>query len=259
MGQSANKDRVIMCGVSFSNIDRRRLFTDIGHAISDRTPRYIVTPNVDQVVMLYKSDELRRIYEGAWLSLVDGMPLILAGRILGVRFKEKLSGSDLFGEICALSSEKGYSVFFLGGKPGSAQKSAEILMSRHPNLRVVGVYAPPYGFEKDAKENRKVIDMLKEAKPDMLFIGLGAPKQERWIHNNIAEYGAPISMGIGGTFEFTAGIVKRAPAWMQNMCLEWLWRLVMEPGRLWKRYLVDDMLFFWILLKEMWRVWIRKR
>ena len=143
-----------------------------------------------------------------------------------------------------------YRLFFLGGRPGSARKTAENFQQKYPGIQIVGVYSPPFGFENDKAENRKIVNLIKGVRPDILFVGLGAPKQEKWIYNYRNDYNVPVSIAIGASFELSSGVVKRAPAWMQQTGLEWLWRLIMEPKRLWKRYLVEDMRFFWLLFKQ---------
>ncbi len=214
------------------------------------TPCYVTNPNVDIVIRYNRDAEFADYYKGGALCVADGMPILWAAKFLGTPLKEKISGSDLVPRVCELANIKGYKLFFLGGRPGAAQAAEEKLRKTLLHLKVVGAYAPPLGFEKDGTELKKIAAMVKEAKPDILFVGLGAPKQERWIKQYHQELGVPVSMGVGVTFEFIAGIVKRAPKWMQKTGLEWFWRLCMEPGRLWKRYLIDDMQFFGLILKQ---------
>jgi len=140
--------------------------------------------------------------------------------------------------------------FFLGGRPGAAVKSAEVLRNKYSNIQIVGEYSPPFGFENDKFENEKIVRTIKEVHPDIVFVGLGAPKQEKWIFSHYKELNVPVCIGVGVTFEYISGMVKRAPIWMQKTGLEWLWRLLSEPKRLWKRYLVDAMVFFWMVLKQ---------
>lgn len=211
---------------------------------------FIVTPNVDHLVRLRKDTQFREAYGRAALRLADGMPLLWASRLLGTPLKEKISGSDLFLKLCGRAAAKGMRVFLLGGRPDAAARAGEALRRKFPALEIAGTYCPPYGFEGDAGENRKIVRLIKEAKPDILFVGLGAPKQEKWICRHNRACGVPVSIGIGCSFEFTAGLVRRAPVWMQGCGLEWFWRLLMEPGRLWKRYLVDDMLFLRLVAEQ---------
>jgi len=239
-----------LCGVKISSISLEETLSQVDQWVQSRTLSYIVTPNVDHLVKLRGDAEFRRIYETASLVLPDGMPVLWAAGFLGTPLKEKISGSDLFLEICSIAVERGYKLFFLGGRPSAAYGTAEALRKKHPNINIAGVRCPPLGFEKDKEENSNIVDMIKKANPDILFVGLGSPKQEKWIYAHRYEYQAPVSIGIGGSFEFVSGMVKRAPKWMQRIGLEWLWRIMMEPGRLWKRYLIDDMPFFWLVLKQ---------
>jgi N-acetylglucosaminyldiphosphoundecaprenol N-acetyl-beta-D-mannosaminyltransferase len=242
-------DKVTICGIQLTNLSFFDCIDRISHCTEKSTQTFIVTPNVDHIIKLQNDVEFREVYKHAELVLADGMPLLWAARFLGTPLKEKISGSDLFPRICELAAKKSYMLFFLGGRPGAADKAAQVMRERYPGIQITGTYCPPFGFENDSSENAKVINLIQQAKPDILFVGLGAPKQEKWIYRHRDQYQVPVSIGIGVTFEFTAGMVKRAPLWMQNAGLEWFWRLIMEPRRLWKRYLVDDMQFFWLLLK----------
>lgn len=241
---------IIISGIPISNIDYKEVIEEVERSISLSKPVYFVTPNIDHIVKLQKDDEFRKIYIDAVLVLADGMPLIWAAKFLGTPIKEKISGSDLFPKLCEVAVEKGYRLFFIGGRPGAALKAAEVLRDRYPDIQIVGTYSPPFRFENDREENDKIVRMIKNAKPDILFVALGTPKQEKWIYKYRNEYQVPLSIGIGASFEFLSGMVKRAPFWMQRVGLEWFWRLMMEPKRLWKRYLIDDPVFFWLVLKQ---------
>lgn len=245
-----DEKRVNICGIGIDNIEMSDVISKMDSYIKDGRPSYIVTPNADHIVKLQRDPEFKKIYGEATLVLVDGMPLLWAAKFLGAPLKERISGADLFPKLCEVAAARGYRIFFLGGREGAAVKAAKILKARYPAMQVVGVYSPPFGFEKDAVENDKIVAMIKTAKPDILFVGLGAPKQEKWIYEHKDQCEVPVSIGIGVSFEFIAGIVKRAPVWMQKSGLEWFWRLMMEPKRLWKRYLVDDVQFFWLVLKQ---------
>ena len=232
------------------NVSMQETLEAIERLIADGKPAYITNPNVDTIVRYNRDAEFAKFYNEGVLCVPDGMFILWASRFLGTPLKEKVSGSDLVPQVCKLADAKSYKLFFLGGRPGAAQAAKEQLKKSLFNLNVIGTYAPPLGFEKDEVELKKIVSMIKDAKPDILFVGLGAPKQERWIKRYYQELGVPVCMGVGVTFEFIAGIVKRAPKWMQKTGLEWFWRLCMEPGRLWKRYLVEDMQIFRIIFKQ---------
>ncbi|MDD5165863.1 MAG: WecB/TagA/CpsF family glycosyltransferase [Candidatus Omnitrophica bacterium] len=242
--------RVSILGIWIDNVTMADALNEVEQYIKIPGYAYIVTPNVHHLVLLQKDEEFKDIYHNASLVLPDGMPLLWAAKFLGTPLKEKISGSDLFPRLCAIAADKGYKLFFLGGREGAAEKAAGVLRAKYPEIQIVGFYSPPLGFENDIFENTKIVNMIRSANPDFLFVGLGAPKQEKWIYRHKEQYQVPVSIGIGVSFEFIAGIVKRAPVWMQKKGLEWFWRMMMEPKRLWKRYLIDGVGFFLYILKQ---------
>jgi len=251
MINSVKKDkRINICGVNIDNISMENVIEEIEDLIIKGREGFIVTPNVDHIVQLQKDAGFSAVYRDAVLVLADGVPLLWASKFLDIPLKEKISGSDLFPRLCEVAARRGYRLFFCGGREGAADMAKAVLEKKFPGLNVVETYCPPLGFEKDKKENSKIVRLIKDAQPDILFVGLGAPKQEKWIHKYKDQYQVPVSIGIGVSFEFVAGMIKRAPLWMQKIGLEWFWRVMMEPGRLWKRYLIDDMVFFWLVLKQ---------
>jgi len=213
--------------------------------------KYVVTPNVDHIIKIQKDKEFHQIYKNASLVLADGMPLVWAAKLLKKPLKEKVSGSDLFPALCEKAAHRNMRMFFLGGQEGVAQKAAEVLKNKFPEINIVGIYSPSFGFEKDEVENRKIINMINDTKPDILFVGLGAPKQEKWIYHHLNEINVPVSLGIGASFDFVAGTKKRAPVWMQKAGLEWFWRFCLEPRRLFKRYFIEDTKFIYLVFREL--------
>jgi N-acetylglucosaminyldiphosphoundecaprenol N-acetyl-beta-D-mannosaminyltransferase len=243
-------DKISICGVGIDSVTMDEAIERIGQFIQEKKPTYIVTPNVDVIMRLQKDCEFKAIYDKASLVLPDGMPLIWAGMFLGTPFKAKVSGSDLFVKLCSISAEKGYKIFLLGARPGVAEKAALLLRQKHPGIKIVGTQSPSFGFEKNVAESADIVKKIQEQKPDILFLGVGSPKQEKWIACYKDQYNVPVSIGVGISFDFVAGTVKRAPKIMQKAGLEWLWRLFNEPGRLWRRYLLEDPGFFWLLLRQ---------
>lgn len=243
-------DKVTLLGIPVHSVTMDEALAEIERLIALGKPAYVVTPNVDLLVKLQTDEEFRRVYESASLVVPDGMPLVWAAKYLGTPLKAKVSGSDLFVEFCKVAAKKGYKIYLLGAGPGVAAKAAEVMQACYPGIRVVGTYSPSFGFEKKPEECEMIIQKIREAKPDLLFVGLGAPKQDKFAFRYKERYGVPVSIGVGASIDFMAGQVKRAPLWMQNSGLEWFWRLMMEPTRLWKRYLADDPIFFWYLLKQ---------
>jgi len=242
--------RVNILGILIHNLTMPEAVQSVRQLILEKTPSVIVTPNVDVLAQTSRNIDFKNLYRRSDLIVADGMPLVWAARLLGTPLKTRVSGADLFPNICKMAAEQGYSVFLLGGKPDAAKLTSERLMKEYPGLKVSGIYCPPYGFENNEQENAKIIRMLKDAKPDVLFVGLGTPKQEKWIFEYKELYGIPVSMCVGGSFELYCGMLKRAPLWMQKTGLEWLWRLMIEPRRLWKRYLVDDLVFVKMVFRQ---------
>lgn len=242
--------RIELLGVPIDSVTMEETLERMESLIRARRPSYVVTPNVDVLVQLQTDREFKRIYDGAALVLPDGVPLIWAGKFLGTPFKAKVSGSDLFVEFCEFASKKGFKVYFMGAMPGVAAKAADILMKRYPGLKVVGTHSPSFGFEKNEAECADIVQRIRAASPDVLFVGLGSPKQEKWTDRFKDKHGVPVSVMCGISFDYVAGTVKRAPRWMQNVGLEWFFRLCIEPKRLWKRYLVDDPKYFWLVLRQ---------
>jgi len=227
----------------------------VAHATHGGAPVYVVTPNAHHVVLLQRDALLREIYEHAFLVVPDGVPLLWAAALLGMHLPGRVNGTDLFEALCARAASEGLRVFLLGGRAGAAAAAAAHLTARHPALNICGTHCPPMNFEKNATESRRVLAAIKDARPHLLFVGLGAPKQEYWMYRNCEQIGVPVSLGIGVSFEFVGGIVPRAPRWMQRAGLEWLYRLGAEPGRLWSRYLVGNALFCALIVRQ----WIAQR
>ena len=196
---------------------------------------FVVTPNVDHVLRLEKSRELREIYEKAVLILADGMPLVWLSRLQRQRLPERVTGADLLPAICERAAGQGIGVFLLGGPPGAAKSAADSLKKKHPDLGV-GEYCPPLGFEFDEVENQRIINLINEQAPGVLFVGVGSPKQEMWIARFRSQLNVGICLGVGAAIEFQAGLLKRAPVWMQRSGTEWIYRMLSDPRRLVKRY-----------------------
>lgn len=243
-------NKINMFNIDIDNVTMDEAILSIDRIIKNNKNAYVVTPNVDHIVKINQDEEFYKIYKEADLILADGVPIIWASKVLKKALKEKVSGSDLFPILCEYAAEKGYKVFFLGGLDGVADKAATILKDKYSDLDVVGTYCPPFGFEKDEKETKKIIRTIKESSPDILFVGVGAPKQEKWIYNHRFEYDVPISLGIGASFDFISGNVKRAPLWMQKSGLEWFYRFIKEPKRMFRRYFIEDIKFIKIFVNE---------
>jgi N-acetylglucosaminyldiphosphoundecaprenol N-acetyl-beta-D-mannosaminyltransferase len=213
-------------------------------------PGQIITANVDQLVGNRRDQKTRSIYTSAALTVPDGVPLLWGARFLGTPLRERINGTDLMERICGLAAKKGFSVFLLGAPEGIADRAAQSLKNRFPGLRIAGTYFPFYGFEDQPAELERIRCLLESKKPAILFVSLGYPKGVKWIVQNQAACGIPLAIEVGSSFSYISGQQRRAPRWMQKCGLEWFWRLLHEPGRLWKRYLLDDLPFFYYLLKQ---------
>jgi N-acetylglucosaminyldiphosphoundecaprenol N-acetyl-beta-D-mannosaminyltransferase len=192
---------------------------------------------------------LKKIVDKADLVLIDGQPLVWISKWYGHPVKQKVSGSDLVPEICKTAKDKGYSIFILGGKDEVAKAAKINLEQTYSGLNVVDTYSPPLGFEKNDEENKKIIKKINQAHPDILIVCFGCPKQEKWIYENYEKYDSIVSVCAGATVDFLAGNVKRAPKWMSNHGLEWLFRFISDPKRLFKRYFIDDVKIISLLNK----------
>lgn len=241
--------RIKFLNTEVDNLTMQEAIKKIDDIIKQGKPSYVVTPNVDHIVKLEEDFEFKKVYEEADLILTDGMPLIWMSRFQKDKIKEKVSGSDLFPKVCELASEKSYKVFLLGAAEGVASKAAKNLTNKYNNLNMVGVYSPSFGFEEKEEEIEKIIDLINDSKPHILAVGLGAPKQEKFIHKYKERLNVPISLAIGASIDFEAGNITRAPKWMQKSGLEWFYRFLNEPKRMFKRYFIDDIKILKIFIK----------
>jgi N-acetylglucosaminyldiphosphoundecaprenol N-acetyl-beta-D-mannosaminyltransferase len=223
----------------------------------DGACRYVVTPNVDHAVIFQTNEQLRAAYAAASLVLADGAPVVVASRLLRRALPERVPGSDLapalFKRAAAEFPDTGkpLRVFLLGAGPGVAERAATNIAARWPGVEVVGTLSPPLGFERDHAENERILAAIAAVQPDLLLVGVGAPKQELWTHAHASQIEAKAALCIGATIDFLAGEKQRAPRWMRRLGIEWLHRLSTEPRRLAKRYLRDA----WIFPRLVWREW----
>jgi N-acetylglucosaminyldiphosphoundecaprenol N-acetyl-beta-D-mannosaminyltransferase len=204
---------------------------------------WVVTPNLDILRQCVVKPEVGAMVAQADLVVADGMPLIWASQIQKTPLPERVPGSNLILLVSQMAAEQGLSIFLLGGAEGTAAKAADVLRAGYPNLKVAGTYYPPFGFEKDDAQMRAIEEALGTSRPDIVFVGLGFPKQERLIQRLRPIRPTAWWMGVGISFSFLCGEVVRAPRWMQACGMEWVHRMVQEPGRLIRRYLIDDIPF----------------
>jgi len=240
--------RVDVLGVQIDPVTMAEATRIFGQMIEARRPHLVFNINVDIYMQARRDTELAAILRAADLVLVDGTPMMWAACLLGTPLPERISGSDFLPQFCRGAAESGYRLFFLGAGPGVARHATQTLNALYPGLNVVGTYSPPFGFEHDDRENQRVIEQVRRASPDVLFVAFGVPKEQKWLHRFRDDLNVPVSMGVGSSFDYLAGRLKRAPRWMQILGLEWSYRLAQEPGRLWRRYLLNDPPFVYHLI-----------
>ncbi len=212
----------------------------------------VFTPNVDHLIKLQKDRDFKRVYQQADYRVCDSQLVMFASRFLGSPLQEKISGSDLFPAFYRYyKDDPSIKIFLLGGLEGVAAKASRRINAKAGREIIIDSYSPPFGFEHDPVECRKIIDLINNSGANVLAVGVGAPKQEKWICQYRSQLTAiKTFFAIGATIDFEAGNVSRAPEWMSTAGLEWLYRLIKEPKRLWKRYLVEDLGFFILVLKQ---------
>lgn len=233
---------VVILGVPFHDVTMAETLAHIDAMIAARTPRYLATANLDFAAQASIDVELQRILLEAHLVLCDGTPLVWAARWLGAPLRERVAGSDLMPVLTAHCAARGHRMYLLGATDETLALASAKMRATHPDLIIAGTYAPPIAKLLDF-DHEEILRRLAEARPDVLIVCFGCPKQEKWIYMNLARLGVPVSIGLGATLDFVAGNFKRAPVWMRRTGLEWVFRLLQEPRRLFNRYLFD-LLFF---------------
>lgn len=227
-------------GIRLNNMTGDEILDHIDCCVQRRKPCQIVGVNVDQALRVLEDEYSKKIFDEAEIVFTDGKPIIWMSRWLKRPIIEKVSGPDIMLRLCERAAKKGYKIFLLGAGPGVAERAANNLCERYPGLQCVGTYSPPFGFEKDSEEMYKIIEMLKSSGADQLFVGMGSPKQDIFIYENMDKYQIPVSYSMGAAIDFLGGGAKRAPKWMSDIGLEWFHRFLQNPKRLFKRYFVDD-------------------
>lgn len=209
---------------------------------------WVITSNLDHLRRATRDADFREMLHEADLVVADGMPLVWASRLSGAALPERVAGSSMAWSLTAAAAERGLSVFLLGGDPGAADQAAAVLLERHPELRIAGTHCPPMGFENDGQEMARILAMLRETEPDLVYVALGSPKQEKLIQAVRDVLPGAWWIGVGISLSFICGQVKRAPRWVQTIGMEWLHRMLQEPRRLARRYLVDGIPFAFVLM-----------
>ena len=229
------KHSVAVMGLPLANVTANEAVDQIESLILSGGTHQVATANLDFWLNSLNDVHLHRIIAGCSLVLPDGMPLVWISRLLGKPLKERVSGADLVPQLAELSAKKGYGIYLLGGKPGVAERATKVLQEMYPGVNIVGHHAPPLA-DLERMDHGDALDRIRAAKPDILMVAFGNPKQEKWIRMHAKRSGVPVSIGIGGSMDMLVGDVQRAPVWMQRSGLEWLGRCLQEPARLFPRY-----------------------
>ncbi len=239
-----------MSGVPVDDVLMQEALQVIEKMIEKGGTHQVATANVDYLVHATKDAEYRRILCMCDLVVADGMPIVWTSRLFGIPLRERVTGADMVPELVRLSGRKGYSIFLLGATPEVAEKAESEMQIMSPGVRVVGRMSPPVRPLNEF-DNEPILAAIEAARPDILLVAFGSPKQEKWISRNRHRLNVPVCIGIGGTLDFMAGTVKRAPAWMQKTGMEWLFRMCVDPARLVPRYSADALWMVRYLLGQL--------
>lgn len=241
--------RVNVLGVGISAINIEQALETIAGWIEKREPHYVCVCTVHTVMECRRDGGLRRLVNAAGLATPDGMPLVWLGRLAGYGHVERVYGPDLMLALGERSASKGWRHFFYGGAEGVPEKLADALQRRFPGLQVAGGYSPPFRPLSE-EEDSAVVSEINRSRPDIVWVGLGTPKQDWWVGSHVGQVSAPVLIAVGAAFDFLTGRIKQAPRWMQRSGLEWLFRLSQEPGRLWQRYLIYNPQFLFLVILQ---------
>jgi len=244
--------RVDLLGTTIHAVTEEKCVSIIMDSLKQNRGGWVVTPNLDHLRRCHCDLEYARTIRKADLRVADGMPLVWASKLQGTPLPERVTGSNLILSLSAALSREYRKVFLLGGNPAIADEAAEVMTKKYPGLIVAGTYCPAFGFERDPSQIWEISNRLVAASPDVVFVGLGSPKQEYLMMDLFGLLPRTWWLGVGISFSFVAGRIKRAPRWMQRTGLEWVHRLCQEPYRLARRYLIDDMPFVFKLFKDSW-------
>jgi len=249
-----SKSLVLMFGLPFTCCTTQEAGALIIKAAKEKQKCLVVTPNVDHLVQMADDLEMQKVFQQARFCFADGMPLVWFSRLIRAPLPGRVTGADLLPEIAEQASTCGISVYFLGGLTGVAETASIKLQEKFSGLKVAGTYCPPFGFEHDQAECAKIVAKVNQSGADILFVGVGAPKQEKWAVAHMDQLDVGPILGVGASFDFASGMIKRAPVVFQKLGAEWFWRMIKEPGRLWKRYLLRDSRFIFMAFKEWMRI-----
>lgn len=238
----AELEKVNILGVAVNAINMGKSIAEVSRWIEERESHYALFSPVSTIMQCRQDPRLRKVANNAGLVNPDGMPLVFLGRARGHKEMDRVYGPDFMLAFSEYSVEKGYKHFYYGGAEGVPEELAEKMRKRFPGIQIVGTYSPPFR-QLTPEEDQEIVDKINASGADVVWVGLGSPKQDHWMAEHIDRLNAPVLLGVGAAFDFHTGRKPQAPYWMQRSGLEWAFRLSTEPKRLWKRYLVNNPAF----------------
>ncbi len=247
--ESNGAPRADILGVPISAIDMNIAVDTIAGWIGEGKRRYVCVCNVHTVMECTRSESIRRIYRQAGMVTPDGMPLVWVTRLMGFKSVERVYGPDLMLAVMERSTQRGWTHFLYGGAPGVVERLSSRMTAAFPDIKIVGEVSPPFR-PLTPLEDSDMIKKINDSGADIVWAGIGAPRQERWMAEHRERLAAPVLIGVGAAFDFLAGVKAQAPRWMMRSGLEWIFRLGCEPRRLWRRYLLNNPLFMWFVLLQ---------
>lgn len=245
-----NADRICLLNTFIDNLTASEAADAINRLVQTEGFHYVISVNTDDIIKIHDNADLRKICNEADLVLTDGQMLVKISRWLKTPLKERVAMTDFVWNVLELARKKKYKVFLLGGRKDALAAAVQTIDRKCPGVTIAGTCSPPVGFENDGALLEEINWQIRQSNADILLVFLGCPKQNRFIYANKDKYQVPVSITMGGCVDFLAGSVKRAPQWMQRAGLEWFYRFLQEPGRLFKRYFIDDARIFNLIWKD---------
>lgn len=241
--------RIDFMNIKIDNMSLDETVDSIKVCVEENKKIYVVTPNVDHMVKLQQNPRFLKAYKNAGIVAVDGTPIILAAKWYGTPLKEKITGPRLTEKVLEMASNNNLRVFFLGAGDGVGEKAAKNMLKKYPNYNYVGYYSPPFGFENNELERKKIINLINDSNAQIVIAGMGSPKTEIFLSEIYSELKANVSLSVGAAIDFLAGSVKRCPDWINRIGMEWFYRFIKDPKRMGKRYFIDDIVFLKLLFR----------
>ena len=242
-------DRVQFMNIEIDNVTTEEAVQYIENCVINDQHIFVVTPNIDHIVKLQKDNRFLDAYRKAGLVAVDGTPIVLLAKFYKNPLKEKITGPVLTEKVIKMASDNKFSVFFLGAGDGVGEIAAKNLLGRYHDFNYVGFYSPPFGFEKNDEERKKIISILNESEANIVVAGMGSPKTEIFLSEIYDQLNCNVILSVGAAIDFFAGTVKRCPNWINKIGMEWFYRFIKEPKRMFRRSFIDDMAFFGLAWK----------